>query len=642
MAEKQKTVLLNFLPLTPQDFSFTVYRKPYQQGDKKGEFPGCIRSKLPASADPSIPEQAYSEYWASFVPLAGYDGFECSSFTNQVLTVTYLYRCLKIACKLHLSDREYLLSNDFYKKRVAFTLVEYPEGCETVWLEPYYLRSQHKLGFLVDFHFRLSQNTRFSRRVQQLSLSLDKTYRSNRDFYIDRFEKVQVFLRNFYHRLFPLSDEPVTLDVEKKFLEMDVSLLDVKRYIVADNHTTNSQFNGIREYGPLAQALASTRIWFIFRAEDRAYAQDLFRALRGDSFETFLGMERMFKFKLNSGNVSGYPIDGFNPEQLEKLVTELSASELTDPILPIVIFPYSKGNDENGSREYYLAKHTFLRHRIPTQFIQLDRLKQKEQMRWAIANIGLQAFAKMGGVPWIVKPQVNKCLIIGLGQAHEVVNGETKKYFAYSILTESTGIYKDLQVLGRSTAQSSYMNELKKNLLGVFSQYLNQYDDFVVHASFGIHRFELEAVQEVLDTVHHDSAQHKRFVVMKFNDDNKYFGYAASNNSLVPFESTCLALSRDEFLIWFEGLQYNNPRISKRIGQPVHIQFIYPQDLSDEQKRVYLQDAINLSGANWRGFNAKNLPVSIYYAQLVARYFREFQSLGLSEVDLNTIHPWFL
>ena len=56
----------------------------------------------------------------------------------------------------------------------------------------------------------------------------------------------------------------------------------------------------------------------------------------------------------------------------------------------------------------------------------------------------------------------------------------------------------------------------------------------------------------------------------------------------------------------------------------------------------HLQDAINLSGANWRGFNAKAMPVSVYYAQLIARYLKEFESHGLAAVDVNTLTPWFL
>jgi hypothetical protein len=135
----------------------------------------------------------------------------------------------------------------------------------------------------------------------------------------------------------------------------------------------------------------------------------------------------------------------------------------------------------------------------------------------------------------------------------------------------------------------------------------------------------------------------KEFVTMKFNDRNKYFGYASSQNSLVPHESTVVKLSRNEYLVWFEGLQYHNPSVIKRYGRPVHIRFDYPLDgLPEGRKRDYLQDAVNLSGANWRGFNAKSLPVSVYYAQLIAKYVGRFQELGLEDVELTELPPWFL
>jgi len=56
----------------------------------------------------------------------------------------------------------------------------------------------------------------------------------------------------------------------------------------------------------------------------------------------------------------------------------------------------------------------------------------------------------------------------------------------------------------------------------------------------------------------------------------------------------------------------------------------------------YTGERLHLSGANWRGFNAKSLPISIYYAQIIAKYFREFHRLGLRELDLENLTPWFL
>ena len=112
---------------------------------------------------------------------------------------------------------------------------------------------------------------------------------------------------------------------------------------------------------------------------------------------------------------------------------------------------------------------------------------------------------------------------------------------------------------------------------------------------------------------------------------------------MIPYESSFVRIAEREFLVWFEGLQIQNPTVRKRIERPLHVEFLYSSTNLDYSKmKNYLQDAVNLSGANWRGFNAKSLPVSVYYAQLVAKYYKEFQTLGFLDIDLEKITPWFL
>ena len=54
-----------------------------------------------------------------------------------------------------------------------------------------------------------------------------------------------------------------------------------------------------------------------------------------------------------------------------------------------------------------------------------------------------------------------------------------------------------------------------------------------------------------------------------------------------------------------------------------------------------LQDLVNLSGANWRGFNAKSAPVSVFYCHLVADLVHDFHAHGLplpKIVDLRNVY----
>jgi hypothetical protein len=92
----------------------------------------------------------------------------------------------------------------------------------------------------------------------------------------------------------------------------------------------------------------------------------------------------------------------------------------------------------------------------------------------------------MGGQPWKVVPRTEQCLIVGLGQAHRVVGDKIERFFAYSVLTDSSGLYEDVRILGKSGHPDDYMREFKRNLAGVLEEYRNKYRTFVIHTTFKI------------------------------------------------------------------------------------------------------------------------------------------------------------
>ena len=183
---------------------------------------------------------------------------------------------------------------------------------------------------------------------------------------------------------------------------------------------------------------------------------------------------------------------------------------------------------------------------------------------------------------------------------------------------------KQLNSSEKVETRVQYIDGFTSNLAGIFEEYSPRFTSFVIHAPFTLRRRELESVAEVLSEHQNQDRLATRqedpgeFVALKFNDRNRFFGFSVEHNSRVPYESTLLPLSRSEYLVWFEGLQYGRRTVHGMIGRPLHVEFTYPfsGDLNADQRRAHLQDAINLSGANWRGFNAKSLPISVYYAQL--------------------------
>ena len=165
----------------------------------------------------------------------------------------------------------------------------------------------------------------------------------------------------------------------------------------------------------------------------------------------------------------------------------------------------------------------------------------------------------------------------------------------------------------------------------------------VIHTPFRMRNDEMKIIRDSiirLSKVHGNI----EFTVMRISTRNRFFGFA-DNNIKIPYESTYVQLSSKEYLVWFEGLKHGREYINKRVANPTYIDFWYG---SSDRTRVIqlLQDAVNLAGASWRGFNAKLEPISIFYPQLIAGFIRDFRMLGynqdMGEALSRIKTPWFL
>ena len=582
-------------------------------------------------------------YWTLFQHVPGSTKFECEPSHNIYATLGALRIALIESCRDRLEAADFSISKGI-RPRVEIVVERFTEGNRVVSVEPYYLREHSRFGFLADFRFRPKDEYRGTVRARQLSLSLDNRGRSNQNHYADRYSQIMNFIRRFHQSIFPISlPGGQAVDIVPHLELLESGKLDVKHYVVNSNRESKSQFMGISHNGPLELAPSDTRLCFLYRPEDRSLSQELFRALRGDTFRTFVGMDEMFRFPLTNDRVSGIPIPGFENNEIDEVAERVKEDADGANVVPIVITPFSRHDDLEENGQYWVLKHAFLSKGMPLQVVARDTVRDKNTLKWSTAGIGLQIFAKAGGTPWKVRPRTERCLIVGIGQAHRIRDGHIDRYFAYSVLTDSSGVFEAVKTLGEGQDEKTYLRDFYGGLRDIFDEYSDRFSNFVIHSTFSIRRRELEAISQALEQQSQLLPGEGDFVSLRFNDRNRFYGFAVDHNSRVPYESSMVSISSDEYLIWFEGLQYEHRTVGRMIANPLHVKFTYPRvGLTQRTKLNHLQDAINLSGANWRGFNAKAMPVSVYYAQLIAKYLKEFEAHNLSTVDVDTLTPWFL
>ncbi|GAP69493.1 protein containing Piwi domain [Bacteroidales bacterium 6E] len=633
-------IRLNILPISETSFSFKVYRKLKHENDLKEE--NTFQYQLPNGAQ--IDDR--SQYLVSFDPKEGFVEFSASSYYAIGLTKRYLLKQLfdkliQIGCSLPFEIKKH-----FSEKQVEFTVHEYQQGRQLVSLSPYYLEEQKRFGFIIDFRFSKNKDVPFNKDVQILSLSLDKQGRSNKNYYSDKFRLINNFLDKIYNGIQVIgAEEKSEIHIERELIETSVFLLNKKEYIFSNKNTANSQFQGIRNYGPLHKIDKEILFAFIFDDRFKSFANELYLSLTGKANPgTFPGLEQMFGIKISTNNVKQVKISGYSKEDLLNIVDTVNALQKANQDKKVIGIYIEDSEidveDKEASEHYYFLKYNFIKNNLALQVVNYRKLGTKNSLKWATSNVALAMFAKMGGIPWVVKPSNNNCLILGVGSSHKFDEdtGTISKYFAYTVCLDSSGLYKTLEVLADETTESHYLEKLKINLIKILSDgRMGSYKTCVLHLPFKIKQSEIKAISEAIKQINDID-----FVAIKVNLDNKYFGYSF-HNTLVPYESSFVKLSKNEYLVWFEGLLYGKEIVDKRLANPVHIEFlnIGNQRIFDERK--YLQDVLNLSGANWRGFNAKSIPISIYYSQIIARYTEAFEKIdGYEENSISNDKPWFL
>ncbi|MDA9091303.1 Piwi domain-containing protein [Porticoccaceae bacterium] len=631
-------IQLNYFPLKVQNQSFSIFRKRVEDGSH-ARSEGDYRVNLPVTPE----DEEWKLYDVSLHDKEGYESLDCDYLLNYVLTLHVIY-CQLLQKLESLDDIDYYLPeyNAISRKEIYFRHEKYNEGFSEIVVSPYFLKEKGLYGFLFEHRFSLKEGKPFNRNTQKLSFSLDKSGRPNVYFYKDKKSEISDFIENTFSKLVADAD----LVVDEDFCWVDTDNLDIKTYLVGKGKEARSQFMGIKSNGPYRPIDENVRYLFVFSERTRALARDIYLGLVGKLFPgQFPGLGSMFSLPIDKGVVDHHLVADFDKPSLDGLnekIIELKSSYPEHKIIMIPVLPKGFKGVDAAFDAYGNLKLMALKEEVCCQVVTEDTFYKKDQLKWSISNIGLQVFSKLGGAPWLVRPAKSGCLIFGLGTVQERTGRTINKYTAYTVCLDSSGDFKYIKPLASSGVEASYLDNLKASLKDVLSSELgDQYNSIVLHLPYKISRKEISVIRSVVWEIRDDNFE---VVVIRINTKHKFLGFS-SHNTCVPYESSFTQLSKTEFLLWAEGLQYGKEVLHKRVSEPLYIEFLESQE-SWDTKRDCLQDILNLTGANWRGFNSKAQPISILYSRLIAKFMKEFSHLeSVNDMDIvsaESVAPWFL
>lgn len=633
-------ITLNFVALVKTEFNLACFRKPVAVESEERPYLTAVRKWLPHdSLNPN--EGGY--YWISVEQHEGWEKIQFSSTVNPHATIWVLNKVLLPDLDRHIANLGFHAeSPEGLFKYLDVKLKQHKEGWQGVRIEFEWLKEKRQYGLILNYKFfedktNLKEISR--RRIQELSFSYDAQGKSNVNFSVDTYTWEKAFLKRVLSCYEYAGGDYITdtLRFNSGFSHAVAKTLTPRVYNFGNSGVSSSQYSGLMNNGPCESPKDEPTFFFVFRHQDKVAARTLYKCLDGREYkERFRGMENVFNTKFKGDAIAFFELDDFSRTSFERAAAYISDRGGVNPVGIVLV--------DDDPQTYYTQKSVFLQKRIATQNVQLNSILRRRGFEWFVAGIGLQLFCKAKGKPWKVATRHHDTLIIGISQVWNFSEEERRRYISYSVTTDASGIFRDIQTLANEQTESGYIDSLVRSVEAMLTEWARRSNGvrrIVLHCSFKIPVAAMIGIREVVGKITGVN-QGVKIAILRINTDLKYSGYDLSNAALVPRECSYVALGGAKYILWCDGAK-DSKSLSKRPCSPIHVCFdqSYPK-LTETDRTEILEDVSNLAGANWRGFNAATRPVSVFYCRIVGEFIKEFSQRNLPVPSIGEFMPWFL
>jgi hypothetical protein len=364
---------------------------------------------------------------------------------------------------------------------------------------------------------------------------------------------------------------------------------------------------GIRKFGPYdASLFAQNRIncGVIYSDEVKKQKEALAQGLINGEGSSFPGFTTLFRAPIIFDPSYERCVKS-SDRGLRQAADEIAAKNCD---LVFIIAP------QRSEQTYRECKSVLLSNGIPCQFVTAAKLQNPSQRPWVLGNIALASYAKVGGTPWVVADSSGRHeLVMGVSRAQEESN--KKCVVGFVTLFNQEGDFLLLHSKTPVVRWDDYVKGLEDLVFDAYQEYESRFsapESLVIHFHKRPGFKELEAVNSALKRLDRTIP----YALVHLNEFSAFRLFDTAHSSHVPSSGLMVRLSRRRALLLLDGRE-NGKR--NRMGVP------NVWDISlDKRSTIELDEFPRLvsqvqrfARVNWRGFNAKSLPVTINYSKLI-------------------------
>lgn len=336
---------------------------------------------------------------------------------------------------------------------------------------------------------------------------------------------------------------------------------------------------------------------------------------------SFIGFQRLFHIPLSIGREQ--PLSAENEKAMRLAVQDLACQGNVDVVLLVT-------TSENSAL-YQTAKQELLGNGIPNQVVTIEKLRDAREVPWVLENVALACYAKIGGTPWVVASESNRReLVIGISRAQD-----HDKRFVVGFVTLFTqdGDFLFLHSLAPvlEWEQKQYVEGLTRLIIDAYYEYSQTQgvpDAIILHLCKRPGRFrEVEAVQQALQQI----GNAVLYALIHLNDDSSFRLFDASHHTYVPHMGLKVDLSKHKALLLLDG-RVGDRRYGRGVPRVLEISMDRRSTMPENEFPRLVRQIYNFARVNWRGFNARAVPVTLNYSHLIARLVVEIGANGWNQI----------
>ena len=496
-----------------------------------------------------------------------------------------------------------------------------------------------------------------SKKSSYLKSNYKKYYSKIEELVSKRFSEWRYYCKNKFEFIFSGSSE---LDHYCYSLKSNKFIFDY-----GTNSANTSIIQGLKEFGPFDSnsfTPKSPEILVICSSKCRRGFSYTMKALRdGISSSSYYrrGMKDLFRLQemiFNLGELKKDTAEGY----LEVIKEKLAENDKYDLVIVEGTDKHEYAKPEENP--YYRVKAFLLSKGIPVQALQEKHTQNKNNLEYILTPFALQIYSKMGGVPWVLSSynDVDWEIVVGISHTYirnnQYVGGQSSRIVGLTTFFSSDGnlLFSDNS---KATDYDNFFNELLlslKSSVNKLSQDMawkkGQTVRFVFHVFKPMKNTELEVVKELINKFS-DFEIHFAFVqvidkhpFLLFDKQSKgAVRRSRVNKKYVPLRKTNLILNEHECLLQTRGA--NELKIPGNApSRPVLIRL--HEDSTFKDMHHITQQVFKFTHHSWRSINPTHMPVTLYYAQMIARLLGKLRNIPdhnpESLLSMMKRKKWFL